>query len=249
MPGPKSGRPERLILIHGAWAGPWVWDALLPELTALGWSAEALALPGDGAHPVPPEAAREADFHACLTEAIHAGPGPVALVGHSGGGMFVTAGAHAHPGQVSHGIWIAGMLIPDGRAFDDIQEDVAGPGQRLGVTPFVEVAPDGLTSVVPAEAAIRHFFHDADARLALDAAARLTPQPMSGHRVRTVTGSSFADLPKLYILAEQDRSVVPAAQTMMANAAPNVTCKRIDTGHAPQLVAAAKLARLISDWL
>ncbi|MEM8849671.1 MAG: alpha/beta fold hydrolase, partial [Pseudomonadota bacterium] len=71
----------------------------------------------------------EADIVVALSEAIEAEPGSVALVGHSGGGMLVTPGATADPHRVSHGIWIAGMLTPDGRSFDDI----AGPGRRFGV--------------------------------------------------------------------------------------------------------------------
>ncbi len=242
-------RPERLILIHGAWAGPWVWDALVPDLAAHGLRAEALALPGDGTHAIPAAAARAADFGACLDAAITAEPGPVALVGHSGGGTLVTAGAEAHPDQVSHGVWIAGMLIPDGRSFDDIQEDVMGPGGRFGVTPHVQPAPDGLTSTVPQEAAIAHFFHDAPPDVAQAAAARLTPQPGAGHRLRTPTSKRFAELPKLYLLAEEDRSVLPQAQRAMAASTPNVTVRSMPCGHVPQLTRSQELASLIAGWL
>lgn len=242
-------RPERLILIHGAWAGPWVWDALIPELLDCGWRAKALALPGDGSHRIPVGSATAADFHASLASAIHAEPGPVALVGHSGGGMLVTAGADAHPEKVSHGIWIAGMLIADGRSFDDIQSEVAGPEGSIGVTPFVEMSPDGLISTVSQQTACEFFFHDAGTRVAADAAAKLTPQPTSGRRLPTKAGPKFEQMQKLYVLAEYDRSVLPAAQRMMATSVPNVTLASIATGHAPQLVAPVELAKILSDWI
>lgn len=246
MPPPY---PERLILIHGAWAGPWVWDALIPELARYGLSAGALALPGDGTHPIAPEDAVEGDFMACLDAAINTAPGPVALVGHSGGGMLVTAGAEAFPGKVSHGIWIAGMLIPDGRSFDDIQEEIMGPGNRFGVTPYVQLSADGRTSTVSQDVARMYFFQDAENDMARAAAGRLTLQPSAGHRIRTPTGPSFAALPKLYILAEQDRSVIPAAQMAMSRSAPNITVQTIDSGHVPQLTQPVRLARILSDWL
>lgn len=242
-------RPERLILIHGAWAGAWVWDGLIGELGALGWQAEALDLPGDGHHRIPPEAAVEADFHDAIAVAIHAGPGPVALVGHSGGGMLVTAGATAHPERVSHGIWIAGMLIPDGRSFDDVQEDLMGPGGRFGVTPHVRPSADGRTSTVPRQAAIAHFLHDADPAQAAAAADRLTPQPAAGHRLRTRANAGFDALPKLYVLAGDDRSVVPDAQRAMAASTGNVTLREIVSGHVPQLTRPGTLARIMNDWL
>ncbi len=242
-------RPERLILIHGAWAGPWVWEALIPELAAFGLRAEALALPGDGTHPIAPEDATEADFHACIAQAIDASPGPVALVGHSGGGMLVTAGAEAFPDKVSHAIWIAGMLIPDARSFDDIQTQIMGPDTRFGVTPHVVQAADGRTSTVPPDVAVTYFFHDAPPPVARAAAARLTPQPMAGHRLRTRTGQHFAALPKLYIHAQDDRSVIPAAQTAMSNSSPHVTVAGIASGHVPQLSQPLRVAQIIADWL
>lgn len=245
MPAP----PDRVILIHGAWAGAWVWDALIPELGALGWDAEGIELPGNGHHAIPLERTTEADLHAALTDAIHARPGRVALVGHSGGGMLVTAGAMAHPGRVSHGIWIAGMLIPDGRSFDDIQDGIAGPGRRFGVTPHVVPTPDGLGTMVPVDKAVEYFFHDVDPDTAMAAAMRLTAQPNVGRRLRTVCDAAFGDLPKLYIAAHDDRSVLPEAQRVMAASACIITLQTIQSGHAPQVTQAPQLAQMISDWL
>lgn len=241
--------PERLILIHGAWAGPWVWDGLLPELAQRGLQGEALALPGDGTHPIAPDKATEPDFLDCIAQAIAAVPGPVALVGHSGGGMLVTAGAEAFPDKVSHGIWIAGMLIPDGRSFDDIQTQIMGRSPRFGVTPYILPNADGRASTVPQDVAINYFFHDVPAPIARAAAARLTPQPTAGHRLRTATGARFADLPKLYILAQEDRSVIPAAQVVMSQSTEHVTLIPMSSGHVPQLTQPARLAQIMADWL
>jgi pimeloyl-ACP methyl ester carboxylesterase len=242
-------RPERILLIHGAWAGPWVWDGLIEELSSLGWRAEALALPGDGTHPIPPEQVTQDDYLTCLSNAILAEPGPVALVGHSGGGMLVTLWADTFPDRVSHGIWLAGMLIADGRSFDDIQRSVTGHEDGFGVTPHIVPSDDGYSSCVPQDAAIAHFFHDAPPDIAKQAAARLTPQPNAGHRLRVTAGDGFAALRKLYVLATEDRSVLPEAQDLMARSVPNVDCVRIATGHAPQLTRAKDLADLMSRWL
>ena len=43
--------PEHLILIHGAWAGGWVWERLLAPLRAAGFRPHALELPGNGHGP------------------------------------------------------------------------------------------------------------------------------------------------------------------------------------------------------
>ena len=249
MPALMPPHPERLILIHGAWAGPWIWDGLVKELALRGLQAEALALPGDGRHSITPQDATETDFHNCIAQAIEAAPGPVVLVGHSGGGMLVTAGAEAFPDKVSHGIWIAGMLIPDGRSFDDIQSQIMGSDKRFGITPHVVQAADGRTSTVPPDMAVRYFFHDAPEPVARDAASRLTPQPNAGHRLRTRTGQNFAAMPKLYIHAQEDRSLIPTAQTVMSKSSANVTVAEIASGHVPQLTQPARVAQIIVDWL
>lgn len=239
----------RLVLIHGAWAGAWVWEGLTAPLTELGWETSALDLPGDGFHEIAAEDTTVADFEACMADAITGGPGPVVLVGHSGGGSLVTLGAHRFPELVCGGIWIAGFLLPDGRSFDDIENAVAGPGARIGVSEHIEVSADGLTSTVAPEPAMAHFFHDAPPDIGRAVAQRLTPQPAASHRLRTVAGPAFGELPKLYVLATDDRSVLPEAQRLMCDGVANLTVTDIDAGHAPQLTQPAALARLMSEWL
>ncbi|WP_238364585.1 alpha/beta fold hydrolase [Mesobacterium pallidum] len=238
-----------LLLIHGAWAGPWVWDDLVPALAARGIAARALALPGDGHHAVPVSAVTPEDFRACLADAMEALDGPVALVGHSGGGMLVTSGATWFPDRVSHGIWIAGMLLPGGETFDDIQQRIAGPGRRIGVTPHVLHAEGGRSSSVPEAAAMAHFFQDLPEDVARAAARRLTPQPAAGYRIATPAGPGFATLPKLYVRAGRDRSVLPEAQDMMCDGIPALEVMRMDTGHVPQVADPEGLARGIAAWL
>ena len=244
MPAPM---PAKIILIHGAWAGPWVWDALCPELEAFGHAPVALALPGDGTHPTPPEAVEVEDFFTALDEAI--GEGPAVLVGHSGGGMLVQAAACRWPERVSHGVWIAGMLLKPGQSFDDIQETIAGPGGRIGVTPHIQASPGGTTSTVPTCASIHHFFQDLPEDVAEGAAARLTPQPSAGYRIPVTGGPAFDALPKLYIHANMDNSVLPDAQRLMCAGQSNLMVIDMDTGHAPQVGAPGELARHIHRWL
>jgi pimeloyl-ACP methyl ester carboxylesterase len=36
------------LLIHGAWQGPWAWDAFIPPFAAKGWRCRAIDLPENG---------------------------------------------------------------------------------------------------------------------------------------------------------------------------------------------------------
>ncbi len=238
-----------VVLIHGAWAGAWVWDALVGELSKLDLDTRTLELPGNGFHDLPPEDVRETDFPAAVDDAIGTAAGPVCLVGHSGGGMLVTYGADRHADKVTHAVWIAGMLLPNGESFDDIQDRIAGQGERFGITPHVVASEDGLSTSVPPDRAIGYFFNDLPERAAREAAGRLTPQPAAGRRLAVRTGPAFDRVRKLYILAGDDRTVIPEAQRMMAENAPGIAVREVDTGHCPHVSRPEMTAVLISDWL
>ena len=163
--------------------------------------------------------------------------------------MLVTAAANAHRGKVTHGIWIAGFLIPDGRTYDEIQQQVPQSQMVRGAMDFVTYSDDGCTTTIQQQAAVDLFFHDVPHAQASQAAARLTPQPVCGARIRTPTSERFQTMPKLYILADQDHSVLPSTQELMAASTDNVTVRNIATGHAPQLTKAGELARVMDHWL
>lgn len=246
--GPKMPLgPERIILIHGAWAGGWVWEELAPRLEALGHEVQILELPGNGHHPIPPGDVCQQDYLDALDQAIMDSPGPVTLVGHSGGGMLVTAGAARYPQKVRHGVWIAGMLLPNGESFDQIMAQVGAEGQ--GVTPHVRPCLEGAASEVPPQAAIEFFFHDLPADKARAAARKLTPQPVAGRRIPVQVGPEFAALPKLYVMALEDRSVLPAAQQAMCAGQEQLEIFHLPGGHVPQITHGAALAEKLHHWL
>lgn len=245
----QSHETPTLILIHGAWQGAWAWQLLIPELNLRGYQAIAVDLPGNGQDDTPikdvtPE--RLIEHIKRLADTIE---GDIVLVGHSGGGMLATAVAEQISEKISHVIYIAGMLLPDGKTFDHIQQLIGGTIASIGVTPHIIAAQDGLTTTVPIQAAIEHFYNDCSHDQALEAAQKLTPQPISVSRFKTITTEKFAQLPKLYIHAQNDKSVLPQAQKLMQQSARNLRVVDIDSGHAPQLSQPRKLAGIIANYL
>jgi pimeloyl-ACP methyl ester carboxylesterase len=90
-------RPNPVVLIHGAWAGSWVWDRLLPYLKNAGVDCVALDLPGNGCDALDPASI---DLETCLTH-VHSEvlklAAPVSLIAHSGGGNIASAFAERWP--------------------------------------------------------------------------------------------------------------------------------------------------------
>jgi pimeloyl-ACP methyl ester carboxylesterase len=236
-----------VILIHGAWAGGWVWDALLPGLRAAGYRPHALDLPGNGADDTPPEAVSLDAYRDHVLACLEHLDGPAWLVAHSGGGLTATAVAEALPGRVAGIAFVAGMMLPSGLGFTELCEEVAREGHdTCGIGPYLETTASGTR--VPAEAARWIFLQDVAEAQALAAARRLVSQPHGGRSTAVHWSAERAGrVPRLYVEARGDRSVVLPVQRAMQRRVPGARIASLDCGHVPQLAAPdALLDALIS---
>ena len=242
---------DPVILIHGAWQGSWAWARFAPCLEAAGFIAHAVDLPGNGADGLDPA---KVTFEACLQHVygtVDALDRPVSLIGHSGGGLLITAFAERWPASVSRLVYIAGMMLPGGESFEEIVRSVVTEHpEAVGIWPHLVWSKDGLTSQVPVEAAVNFFLQDCSEEDAAAAAARLTPQGEGGRAVTTpATAGRYGRIPRLYVEALQDRSVILPVQRAMQARAPGALVVSMPTGHAPQFSAPADTAKAIIPFL
>ena len=122
MPEPEN-KPT-FVLIHGAWAGSWVWDALKPELEAAGHRVLAFDMPGNPQHPAAAEDISMAGCMAHIAAACAEIEGPLLLVGHSGGGVIVTQAAEMLAERVAGVAYLAGMMLPSGLGFAELTTEL-----------------------------------------------------------------------------------------------------------------------------
>jgi len=83
-----------VVLVHGAWAGGWIWDDVLPLLAERGLEARVVDLPSCGE-----DAERLTGLDgdaAAVREVLDQTDGDVVLCGHSYGGMVITGAAAGH---------------------------------------------------------------------------------------------------------------------------------------------------------
>lgn len=95
-----------IILVHGAWHGPWCWDQVAGALRGRGHEVEAITLPG---HDRPGTSARiwnrVPQYLAEIDRAVVARAEPPLLVGHSMGGYLTQRYLENH--QAAAGVLVA----------------------------------------------------------------------------------------------------------------------------------------------
>ncbi|MFJ4850485.1 MULTISPECIES: alpha/beta fold hydrolase [unclassified Streptomyces] len=215
-----------ILLVHGAWHGAWCWEALVPELTALGWRAATVDLPSASADPA--DNAGMYDDARAVRERLAALDGPVTVLAHSYGGLPVTEAA-AHASNVSRLVYLAAFLVDEGVSLAAVSKGQLTPGAGGTVPPPEDAGGVLYGGVAP---------QDADR-----AAARLTPHTLKSFS-EPLTEAGWKSVPSSYIVCEDDNALAPAFQETMALRAER--SHRRAWSHSPFLSAPAELAALIT---
>ncbi len=107
-----------VILIPGFWLRADSWDEVLPVLEAAGHRAHAVTRVGlaDGDDPASASLQEQIDAIVALVDGLD---GPVALVGHSGGGPVAYGVADRRVDRVAHLVYVDTFPLPDGMPNND----------------------------------------------------------------------------------------------------------------------------------
>ncbi|AVZ76689.1 alpha/beta hydrolase [Streptomyces lunaelactis] len=226
----EASRPT-LLLVHGAWHGPWCWEKLESALVVDGWTTRTVELPS-AVRPEAPTAEPLPGIHEdarAVLETLEDIEGPVVVVGHSYGGIPVTQ-AIADASNVSHAIYLAAYQL-------DVDESLFGfhgapePEEPKGVIPPLENSDKELYADVSEEETVR-------------AVRQLVPQSARSFSER-VTKAGWRTTPSTYIICEQDEALPPQAQERLAARANGI--HRLKSSHSPFLSMPAELAALLAN--
>jgi len=223
----------RILLVHGAFAGAWCWEPVLPGLRSAGHEVEAIDLPGAGLDPTPLGEVTLTAYAERICEALGEGP-PALLVGHSMGGMAITQAAARRPEQVAALAYVAAFIPEDGQSLLDLTALPEAADDQVQAN--IVVMGDPPIARMPREAAplaLMGCATDAQVEWGLE---RLGPQPVAAFAQPFAAGDhpeAFARLPRAYVTCLQDRAIPPAMQQRMYRAAGCDPVIEIDTDHSP----------------
>lgn len=281
MPTSKAA----FVLVHGGWHNQSTWDKITPILEAQGHAVLTLDLPGAGANTIAPKSfgvrpfdpaafaaelspiagvTQEERTKAVVTlvkEAASLSDGKIILVGHSAGGMTISAVAEQVPELLVAVVYLAGFMVPSGMSLlamlpHEAMSSALSPELFMG-----DPAAIGATRINPgpADGAYRSllkesFYADAAEADFAQAAAQLhCDEPNGGALAPSeITPGRFGTVPRHYIRTTQDRAVPLAGQDHMIAAVDDTiggttVTHTLESSHSPFLSQPASLSKILID--
>lgn len=199
-----------VVLVHGAWHGPWCWDRVRAGLDARGITCATVDLPTGASG----GRAGLADDVAAVRRTLD-DLEAVVLVGHSYGGAAVTgAGLHS---AVRRLVYLASFPLDDGEscsAAAGAEAEAAGISHDGRFEPEFVMNDDGTFVPTPQSAATM-FYNDCGADTVAWAVSQLRPQPMAA-LAESVGDIAWREKPSSYAICSDDNAVHPDLQRILA---------------------------------
>jgi pimeloyl-ACP methyl ester carboxylesterase len=257
-----EGAMARVVLVHGAFAGAWCWEPVLPGLRAAGHTVDTLDLPGSGEDRTPVAEITLDAYAERVCEVLAAGP-PAVLVGHSMGGMVITQAAARGPRQIRSLIYVSAFLPADGQSLLDLTMYPEAADDQVQANLVLD--EDQPIATMPTAAARGALFGCCDDEQAAWGIAQLGGQPVVpfgqpvslGDRLGEAFGDPPADSPgdppadsrgdppadspgdafvalrRAYVTCLRDRAIPPPMQRRMFEEGGCDPVIEIDTDHSP----------------
>ncbi|UPK37616.1 alpha/beta hydrolase [Bradyrhizobium sp. 186] len=222
-----ASKDVTVVLAHGAWADGSSWARVITALEAAAIRVRAAPLPLTSL----------ADDVAALNRSLDRTEGPVVLVGHAYAGAVI---ALARPERVKALVYVAALAPDEG-------EKVADVFYRLPPHPQApKLAPDDNGLIWLPEAAVATAFAQnasAEDRAVLAAVQR----PISLNCITAPVGRPlWKDIPSWFLIAGQDRMIVPETQRYMAERM-KATVRSHAVDHTPIVTAPAAVVDIIRE--
>jgi pimeloyl-ACP methyl ester carboxylesterase len=216
-----------VVLAHGAWADGSSWARVITALATDGAKIAAAPLPLTSL----------ADDAAALNRTLERTEGPVVLVGHAYAGAVI---AEARSDKVEALVYVAALAPDEG-------EKVADVFYRAEPHPQApKLVPDDNGLIWLPEDAFRRAFAP-HASIEDQTVLAAIQRPISAACITVPVGRPhWRDVPSWFLIAEQDRMIVPETQRFMA-ARMNAKIRAHAVDHTPSVTAPTVVAHIIRD--
>lgn len=231
------------MIVHGAFQSAAVWSGVKRRLEAAGHPVLLVELPGRSGNPCAAEQVSLDAHRDCALAAVSRFSEPVILVGHSLGGMTISAVAEAVPEQIHALVYVAAYLPESGQSARDLSAQDAQ--SRWNDKNFI-IAADRQTARVSADDCVMLFGEDLEPQLQRALPGLLVDEPLAPIRTPVhLTPQRFGRVGKFYIKTLHDNTIGPELQDRMAARAGVTKMFALDGSHSPYLSRPDELAQLL----
>ena len=215
------------ILFHARWHGSWCWERVAGRLRARGHTVLTPERPS---------------FDEAV-ELVRAQPEPPVLVGHSSGGMTISAVAELLPDEVGVLAYLSAFLMPTGMTTSDFLQPETGSILRSNLV------VDEASQTVTVRHADEVLFNDCTPQDAAWAVGMLRPEPVQTPAPPDVplTAANFGRVPRVYLECVNDNAMTVAQQRRMQDLLPCNKVYSLPSSHSPYLSMPAKVVEYLLD--
>jgi pimeloyl-ACP methyl ester carboxylesterase len=273
------------VLVHGGWHNNSTWDRVTPLLKAEGFAALTLDLPGAGVNTIAPTSFSVRPFDsaafaaerspiagitqqqrtqaviAMVKQAASLSDGKVILVGHSAGGMTISAVTEQVPNLLFAVVYLAGFMVPNGMPLLAMLQhktlsSALAPGLFVG-----DPVAIGATRINPGSTDATYrallkasFYGDVSESEFVHAASQLHCDESNAGALAPseITPGRFGTVPRHYIRCTRDRAIPVTGQDHMIATVDAATGGKththtLDSSHSPFLSQPAALSKILID--
>ncbi|WP_268846968.1 alpha/beta fold hydrolase [Flavobacterium aestivum] len=217
-------KKANIVFVHGLWADGSCWNEVAPALMAEGHEVISVQNPLSSL----------ADDVAAVRRAFAKLDGPIVLVGHSWGGVVITA-AGTNP-KVKALVYVAALAPDEGETIGELTKDY-----QTAVFQHLEVVDDYIW--VTREGIQKHFASDLTEKES--ELIYYTQGPAAaGLFVEKMTAPAWKNTPNWYILATNDEAVSPELQRIMSKRI-GATVTEIESSHVPMISKPQEVLQVI----
>jgi pimeloyl-ACP methyl ester carboxylesterase len=236
---------KNYVLVHGAWQAPYVWDAVKTTLINEGNNVTVVELPGHGSDMTDPSTLTLNIYRDKVAAAVSKINGKVILVGHSLGGLVISAVAEQIPTKIEKLVYLAAFLPTSGQSLTKLA--FSDPGSQLGIKGNLIIA--GPITDVKQDQIVNVFIQDGSPQVQNLVLQNYRSEPTTPLTDSVIlTTANFGSVEKFYIKTLQDRVVSPGLQDRMIGAAMGgvKTVYQLNTSHSAFLAKPDSVAILLT---